>query len=63
MEILYVAWGILVVLFIVMLLALRVNEDKATRRRESAIDPMLRRRPAPVRTLAIRRGTRHTFSG
>ena len=46
MEILYIAWGILVVLFIVMLLALRVKEDKATRRRESATNPCFAAVPA-----------------
>jgi hypothetical protein len=44
MEITYIAWGMLFCFFIGMLLALRAKEGKATRRRESAIDPMFRRR-------------------
>jgi hypothetical protein len=46
MEITYITWGMLVALFIVMLFTLRAKEDKATRRREPATDPMFRRHTA-----------------
>ncbi|MGD0488959.1 MAG: hypothetical protein ABSB94_17430 [Syntrophorhabdales bacterium] len=43
MEILYITWGMLLFLFVGMLLVLRAKEGKATRRRDSATDPMFRR--------------------
>jgi hypothetical protein len=43
MEITYLAWGMLLFLFVGMLLVLRAKEGKAARRRDSARDPMFRR--------------------
>jgi hypothetical protein len=44
METTYIAWGMLLCVFVGVFLALRTREDKATRRRDSATDPMFRRR-------------------
>ncbi len=43
MEIVYISLGMLFFLFVGMLLVLRAKEDKATRPRDSARDPMFRR--------------------
>ncbi len=43
MEITYITWGMLACFFVGMLLVMRAKEGKATRRRESVIDPMFRR--------------------
>ena len=53
MEITYITWGMLFCFFVGMLLALRAKEDKATRRRESTIDPMFRRRSPSGRRQGI----------
>jgi hypothetical protein len=46
MRILYAAWGLLLVLFVVGLLIMRRETDKTTRRDETAADPMFRSGPA-----------------
>ena len=49
MEIVYITSGMLLFVFIGGALVLRAKEDKATRRCESATDPMFRRPSAPGR--------------
>ena len=44
MEIIYIVSSMLLLLFVGMFLALRSKEAKATRRHDSATDPMFRRR-------------------
>ena len=41
----YIMWGALPILFIVLLFTMKTKEDKASRRVESAVDPMFRSVP------------------
>lgn len=42
MHLVYVAWSVLALVFIAVFFSIRANEDRATRKMESAIDPMFR---------------------
>ncbi len=51
MRMLYVAWGLILVLFVVGLLFMRRETNKTTRRDETAVDPMFRSGPARPGTM------------
>jgi hypothetical protein len=53
MGTIYIMWAALPVLFVAAGLVIRAREDRATRRRESAVDPMFRR-DRPARRIAPR---------
>jgi hypothetical protein len=46
----YIAWGVLLLLFIVVLFAMRAKEARVARKLESVTDPMFR--PSPPRSRA-----------
>lgn len=56
METVSIAWGSLPLLFLVMVLVMMVREDRAARRKESPIDPLVRSsQPAAGRESSGRR--------
>jgi hypothetical protein len=62
----YMMWGILLLLFIVVVFAKAAKESKMAKRDEAAIDPMFRprsSRPATRRERSVVQGTRQSDDG
>jgi hypothetical protein len=59
MNLLYLAWALLMLVFVVIFFAMEAKENKATKKLESAIDPMFR----PTRNGRSRTGSVKPGSG